>query len=173
LLGRLQHTASMLLKSNHFLNRIRTAEMRAKPHGSTRLPVEVRKDPEYWLALLDRANLGIDMNLLVSRLPDLIIRTDACEEGLGGFSLTTGRAWRYKIPEDAIKSKLINYLKFLACIAGIMVLLYDGEGRKGDCFLSLGDNTSSLGWLRKSNFCGRSQTSLPFSVSTCFRHHHG
>ena len=61
------------------------------------------------------------MNLLVSRLPDYIIRTDACKEGLGGFLLTTGRAWRYKIPNDAQNSKSINYLEFLACITGIMV----------------------------------------------------
>ena len=168
LLGRLQHTASMLPEANHFLNRIRTAEMRAKAHGSTRLTVEARKDLEYWLALLDRANLGIDMNLLVSRLPDFIIRTDACEEGLGGFSLTTGRAWRYKIPQDAQNSKSINYLEFLACIAGIMVSLYDGQGRKGDCFLSLGDNTSSLGWLRKSNFAAEAEQGSHSALARVF-----
>ena len=101
LLGRLQHTAAILPEANHFLNRIRTAEMRAKQHGSTRLSTKTRHDLTYWLALLDQAHFGINMNLLVSRLPDHIIRTDACEEGLGGVLLTTGRAWRYKLPNDA------------------------------------------------------------------------
>ena len=168
LLGRLQHTASMLPEANHFLNRIRTAEMRAKVHGATRLSVEVRRDLDYWLALLDRAKNGIDMNLLVSRLPDHIIRTDACEEGLGGFSLTTGRAWRYRIPDDAKNSKSINYLEFLACIAGIMVSLHDGQGQKGDCFLSLGDNTSSLGWLRKSNFAAEAEQPSHSALARAF-----
>jgi hypothetical protein len=152
LLGRLQHTASILPDASHFLNRIRAAEMRANKHGATRLCIETRRDLAYWLTLLDRAIIGIDMNLLVARLPNFIIRTDACEEGLGGYSLTTGRAWRYRIPQNAKHLKSINYLEFLACITGVMVSLFDGEGSKGDCFLSLGDNTSSLGWLRKSNF---------------------
>ena len=152
LLGRLQHTASILSEGKHFLNRIRAAEMRAKAHGATRLNVETRRDLEYWRTLLDRANNGIDLNLLVHRSPDHIIRTDACEEGLGGFSLTTGRAWRWTIPAEARHEKSINYLEFLACIAGILISLFEGDGDTGDCFLSLGDNTSSLGWLRKSNF---------------------
>ena len=152
LLGRLQHTATILVEGNHFLNRIRAAEMRAQKHGSTRLTAEARLDLAFWQALLDRAHRGIDLNLLVLRSPDHIIRTDACESGLGGFSLTTGRAWRWTIPEDARNEKSINYLEFLACIAGIQISLFEGHGASGDCFLSLGDNTSSLGWLRKSNF---------------------
>ena len=56
------------------------------------------------------------------------------------------------MPKEARNQKSINYLEFLACISGIIISLYEGEGARGDCFLSLGDNTSSLGWLRKSNF---------------------
>ena len=40
----------------------------------------------------------------------------------------------------------------MACIAGILISLHEGEGAAGDCFRSLGDNTSSLVWLQKSNF---------------------
>ena len=152
LLGRLQHTTFVLQEGCHFLNRIRTAKMRAEANKSTRLNKETRRDLELWKAFLAKAHRGIDINLLVAREPDYIIRTDACEHGLGGFSLTTGRAWRYGLPEDAQNQKSINYLEFLACITGIIVSLHEGEGASGDCFLSLGDNTSSLGWLRKSNF---------------------
>ena len=152
LTGRLQHTTYALPEGRHFLNRIRTVEMRAKKHGSTRLNMETREDLRLWEKFLDKANRGININLIVSRHPNHIIRTDACEHGLGGFSLTTGRAWRYELPPDARNGKSINYLEFLACIAGILISLYEGNGEAGDCFLSLGDNTSSLGWLRKSNF---------------------
>ena len=35
LLGRLQHTANILIEGNHFLNRIQSAEMRAREHSGT------------------------------------------------------------------------------------------------------------------------------------------
>ena len=152
LLGRLELTANILVEGNHFLNRIRSAEMRAREHGGTRLCVETRRDLELWKAFLGRAHSGIDINLLVYRTPDHIIRTDACEFGLGGYSLTTGLAWRWEVPLKDQQQKSINFLEFLACIAGIMLSIVKGEGAPGDCYLSLGDNTSSLGWLRKSNF---------------------
>ena len=157
LLGRLQHAASILSEGNHFLNRLRTAELRARAHGATRLTAETRHDLALWQTLLSRAHKGIDLNLLVLRSPDHIVRTDACEEGLGGFSLTTGRAWRWTIPKDAQNTKSINYLEFLACITGIVLSLHEEHGAAGDCFLSLGDNTSSLGWLRKSNFAAEAE----------------
>jgi hypothetical protein len=46
----------------------------------------------------------------------------------------------------------INFLEYLACIIGLRLAIHDGEIDRGDCILILGDNTSSLGWLRKSNF---------------------
>ncbi len=152
LLGRLQHTAAILTQGAHFLNRIRTAEQRAKTNGGARLCPETRADLTYWITLLDLAAAGVSLNLLVYRVPNQILRTDACEHGLGGFSLTTGRAWRWEIPLEHRNKKSVNYLKFLACIACIVLSLHEGEGAEEDCILSLGDNTSSLGWLRKSNF---------------------
>ena len=125
LLGRLQHTTYVLPEGCHFLNRLRTANMRAEAHGSTRLDKETRKDLVLWKSFLDKAHKGININLLVTREPDHIIRTDACEHGLGGYSLTTGRAWRYKLPPDAKNQKSINFLEFLACITGIIVSLYE------------------------------------------------
>jgi hypothetical protein len=48
--------------------------------------------------------------------------------------------------------KSINFLEFLACITEVLYAIMADETTVGDCVLSLGDNTSSLGWLRKSNF---------------------
>ena len=94
----------------------------------------------------------MDINLLVYRMPNHIICMDACEFGLGGYSLTTGLAWRWEVPLKDQRQKSINFLEFLACIMGIMISIVAGEGALGDCYLSLGDNTSLLGWLCKSNF---------------------
>ena len=152
LLGRLQHTAAILPEGPHFLNRLRTAVERARKHRATRLSAETRLDLEFWILLLDRAAAGIDLNLLVTRAPDRMLRTDACEFGLGGYSLTTGRAWRWEIPVELRGLKSINYLEFLACIGGLLLSLWEDDPAAGDCYLSLGDNTSSLGWLRRSNF---------------------
>ena len=74
LLGRLRHTANILIEGNQFLKQIRSAEMRAREHGGTRLCVETRRDLELWKAFLGRAHSGIDINLLVYRTPDHIIR---------------------------------------------------------------------------------------------------
>jgi hypothetical protein len=155
LIGRLQHTASILQTGRHFLNRLRKAEEHARRPQSRRairLTASACKDLKLWVTFLEKANRGIDLNLLVDRKPDRMIRTDACEHGLGGYSLTTGRAWRWEIPKELRNSKSINFLEFLACIAGILISIMEDKPLPGDCYLSLGDNTASLGWLNKSNF---------------------
>ena len=66
-----------LTGGSHFLNRIRIAVEQAKKHRATRLPTETRHDLEFWILLLDGAAVGIDLNLLVTRAPDRMLRTDA------------------------------------------------------------------------------------------------
>ena len=154
LIGRLQHAAVILQEGNHFLNRLRSADRHAQSqrHKSTRLTREARLDLELWCHLLRKAWEGISLNRVVSRVPDWMVRTDACEYGLGGYSLTTGRAWRWEIPPHLRLIKSINFLEYLACIAGILLSILEDGPAPDDCYLSVGDNTSSLGWLRKSNF---------------------
>ena len=80
--------------------------------------------------------------------------------GLGGYSITSGRAWRWQIPAELQGLKSINYLEFLARIGGLILLLWEDNPAAGDCYLNLGDNTSSLGWLRNSNFADRSVSQI-------------
>jgi hypothetical protein len=150
--GRLQHVACILQEGNHFLSRIRSAVRRADTYRGTRLSKEEELDLALWLKFLDRARAGIDMNLITSRAPNKSSRTDACTYGLGGYSLVSGRAWQFEIPEEFRLRMSINFLEYLACIIGLRLAIHDGEIDRGDCILILGDNTSSLGWLRKSNF---------------------
>jgi hypothetical protein len=79
-------------------------------------------------------------------------RSNAYEGGLGGFDLTTGRAWQLEIPEALRHRKSQNFLEFLACLVQLILLLKESNWNRGDCFLSIGDNTSALGWIKKANF---------------------
>jgi hypothetical protein len=142
---------SLLTKANNFLSRIRAAEKRAANHAGTRLTAEEIEDLQLWLELLNKAARGIDMNLLTTREPDTISITDACEYQLGGYSLKTDRAWRWRIPKDLVFRKFINFLEFLASAVGVLLAVRDGDATAGDCVLCFTDNTSSAGWLRKSN----------------------
>jgi hypothetical protein len=47
---------------------------------------------------------------------------------------------------------LINFLEFLACVVGIMLSIEEDDPAASFCYLSATDNTSAMGWLRKSNF---------------------
>jgi hypothetical protein len=47
---------------------------------------------------------------------------------------------------------LINFLEFLACVVGIMLSIEEDDPAAGYCYLSASNNTSAMGWLRKSNF---------------------
>jgi hypothetical protein len=47
--------------------------------------------------------------------------------------------------------KFINFLEFLASSVDVLLAASDGEVTARDCLLCITDNTSSAGWLRKSN----------------------
>jgi hypothetical protein len=152
MVGRLQHVANIMVQGNHFLGRLRSAVLRANKFKGTRLSSEETKDLVLWKDFLVVAHTGINLNLLTTREPNNILRTDACEHGLGGYSLKTGRAWRWEIPLHLRGRKSINFLEFLACVVGIMLSIEEDDPAAGYCYLSATNNTSAMGWLRKSNF---------------------
>jgi hypothetical protein len=150
--GRNVHFASIIPGAGHFHNRMYKAIARAKKYKFTKLSKLERDDLRLSLKFLAMAARGMDINLLVSRKPDHMGRSDAYEGGIGGFDLTTGRAWQLEIPSNLRNRKSQNFLEFLACIVQIILLLKESNWKKGDCFLSIGDNISALGWIRKANF---------------------
>lgn len=152
LIGRLTNAASVLNQGHHFLSRLRGALKRANQFGGTHLSLEEALDGELWISFLNRLQKGIDMNLLVFRLPDTIHRGDACTYQMGGFSLKTGMAWRFKIPENLLGRHHINFLEFLTCYIGYCWERYTGGITAGDCIASITDNTSADAWIAKSNF---------------------
>ena len=91
------------------------------------------------------------MNLITFRVPNKIYINDASEHGLGGFA-THGRAWTYNIPEKLRGRAHINLLEFLAQLISIWIDVLEHKIHPLVCLLGMGDNTASMGWLRRSNF---------------------
>jgi hypothetical protein len=105
------------------------------------------------------------MNLLVSLEPNVLQRTDAAPIGLGGYSLKSGIAWCIPIPLEYQGRLSQNFVEYLASVVGIKVTLLYNEIQPGDCVMSLTDNTSAMGWLRKSNFARDGEQMLHFELA--------
>jgi hypothetical protein len=72
--------------------------------------------------------------------------------GLGGYN-HNGLALRLQIPEEFqthVQNKN-NSLELLASIITVWFTIFQKQGPPNSCFLSLGDNTSAVGWLHKAN----------------------
>jgi len=69
LIGRLQHTASIIPMARHFTNRLYRLQARLEKYRTTRITANERNDLLWWRSLLDHAHHGINMNLLTLRQP--------------------------------------------------------------------------------------------------------
>ena len=151
-LGRLENVAIIIPMFGHFLNNIRQLEINATRTNKNQT-INKRSKDDFKLALsfLERASKGVSMNSIVFRAPTKIYINDASEHGLGGFA-THGRAWSWTIPSHLRGRAHINLLEFLAQLISIWIDHIEGRLLQHDCLLGMGDNTASMGWLRRSNF---------------------
>jgi hypothetical protein len=95
--GQLNHAACVTPLVRHFLTRIRAARnSRTNKKSWIKLTKGVTADLVLWRELLRRSNIGISMNLIVTRRPNRMCWSDSCPFGLGGFLLKSGRAWRLR-----------------------------------------------------------------------------
>jgi hypothetical protein len=153
LMGRLSHASYVIPYARHFTGRLYKACERERQNGSARLTRMQLEDLELWRKFLRKAANGIPINKLVCRWPTRIVRVDACPQGMGGYCLESGIAWRYLLPESLLGRATLNSLEFLA--AFVELLVEHGAGRKrsnADVMLSQGDSRSAAGWLAKSTF---------------------
>jgi hypothetical protein len=156
LVGRLNHAAYVIPLARHFLGRLRQRlhfVHSTKQH--IRFSSEETEDLILWLTFLLTAREGISMNLLTLRTPSRLGISDSCPYGMGGFSWS-GRAWRIQIPPTSCLygvSEANNVLEFLAMAVTIWIIVKECAtlSLKDDCILSLGDNTSAVGWLFRSS----------------------
>jgi hypothetical protein len=154
LIGRLNHASYVMPIARHFLGRIRSTVGNTNNHSRTtsgrtiKLSAEVLSDLRLWEKLLQHANKGISMNLLVTRQPDRICWSDACPLGIGGYNLN-GRAWRVRIPESSpVRGHrgVNNLLEFVGMVVNVWLTCLEPESYQA-CILAIGDNTSAIGWL--------------------------
>jgi hypothetical protein len=114
---------------------------------------QVLEDLKLWKnTFLPVISKGMSINLIVYCRPSFLCWSDACPEGMGGFN-HTGHAWRFKIPkefQEAVKTKN-NCLEFIASVITVWQAILYNRSEKEECFLSLGDNSSSVGWLHKAS----------------------
>jgi hypothetical protein len=158
MLGRLNHAASAYPIMRYFLSRIRVVltswDISNKSKKVERyLSTQVIEDLKLWKDdFLPAITRGMSLNLITYRRPSFLCWSDACPEGLGGFD-HKGRAWRYQIPENFRKSMRHrnNCLEFLAMIFTIWQAVLQDESSQEECFLSVGDNSSAIGWLHKAS----------------------
>jgi hypothetical protein len=151
--GQLNHAAYVIPLAQHFNTRIRAARnTKTNKKSWIRTTRLVLANLDLWKDLLKRANVGTSMNLIVTRRPNQLCWSDSCPFGLGGFLLRSGRAWRMRIPKESVLcgSPLINnLLKFIGMAVNIWLECLKSDAN--DCILSLGDDTSAVGWLHNSS----------------------
>jgi hypothetical protein len=138
----------------HFLSRLRALRILSKNHKNKQvfIPNPIIDDLTLCTKFLEWAKNGISLNLVTFRTPSIYLRSDACEYGLGGYNIYSGKAWRLKIPSDCIGCTHINTLEFIASIISIWIDIYNKDISQNDCILSQTDSTTAAGWLKKSNF---------------------
>jgi hypothetical protein len=157
-IGRLNHAATACPFMRYFLNRIRLVltnwDISKKSKKVERyLPSQVLEDLRLWRDdFLPNITKGMSINLITYRRPTFICWSDACPTGMGGFD-HMGFAWRWAIPNEFQEgvTNRNNCLEFLASIVTVWQSILHHRAKKEECFLSLGDNTSAIGWLHKAN----------------------
>jgi hypothetical protein len=152
-LGRLENVAIIVVMFGHFLNNIRSLQIKAmKSQHNQKLSRNALREFELSRKFLARAHKGVSMNNIVFRQPTRIYIGDASEHGLGGMCLQSGQAWRFLIPPELRGRAHINLLEFIIQVVSIWCDIHHKNVNKHDCLLAMGDNTTAAGWCRRTNF---------------------
>jgi hypothetical protein len=94
---------------------------------------------------------GVDLNSVVYRQPTHAYQSNSCPAGLGGFS-HQGFAWHFYLLPKLQFHASNNLLKHPAVIITPRVGIIVGRLSNGNCALLMTNNTTSEGWLKKTNF---------------------
>ena len=66
------------------------------------------------MEFLKKARKGISINIIIDRRPTNIFAMDSCENGIGGFSAETGKAFRHEITNNLRFKVSNNVIEFLS-----------------------------------------------------------
>ena len=150
-LGRLTNASSILPLARHFLPRLRFFHSKMSKYKTYTINRTMLADLELCLTLLQKTRLGISLNSIAFRLPDMCYFEDACNHGFGGWN-HLGEFYDWVIPNELVGNAHINELEFLACVIHPWMDILSGRLLKGDCVLIMGDSTTAMGWLYKSKY---------------------
>jgi hypothetical protein len=149
-IGRLNHAAHVIPTARAFLCQLRRLELHVQRSGKPATADESQiGELQQWCYFLQRASKGISINLLTYRAPNLFLRADACEHGLGGLSVNSGVAWRFQIPTALRGNISLNLLEYLASAVTIVLVARHNQIQPEDCVLSQLDSTTADYWLQK------------------------
>ena len=149
----------------------RRGQNRPKPWFRYKVPEAIRPDLRLWTHLLRKAHDGVSFNLLTCRRPSHVFLADSCPFGMGGFSVTTGKAWHCPLDpniyaqaataadmkDDEIFGEPDNNLsnnlfEFICQVVTVWIACIDGSIGDEDCILCLSDSSSATAWLHRSSF---------------------
>ncbi len=152
-IGRLNHLGLVVPFVNHFISRLQELLWKAQKSARrlTKIPPNCIDDLNLMIYFLKKACDGISMNQIAYQKPTHVYRSDSCPAGLGGYS-HQGVAWRFAIPPHLQFWASNNLLEHLAAVITPWIDIIAGRLSKGDCALSMTDNTTSEGWLQRTNF---------------------
>ena len=153
LIGRLNHACFVIPDARHFMGNLRRMETIASRTKFVKLSSTTLADLELWLEFLDSAKKGISINRIIFRKATLVSFSDASETGIGGFSPHTGIAWRCKFSKDEQQAFALNLKEHIAsAVDSAAQAANDTSECPHPCHLNVTDSTTTMGWLRKSNF---------------------
>ena len=154
LIGRLNHVCFVIPDARHFMSRLRHLQTSSADSNSfATLDDDTRADLRLWLEFLKCAKDGISINRIIFRKPTLQSYSDASEFGIGGYSPSTGVAWRYEFSDEEQLAFTLNCKEYIGVVVDAVIQSqHDQSPCPYPCYLHWSDSTSAIGWMRKSNF---------------------
>ena len=153
-IGRLEHAATIIPHSCYFMNRLRNLKKNRRHYQVVKLTTTTTADLHLWIRFLTRARDGININLLTTRQPTHILFSDSFPGGLGGYSITSGKAWQLELdPSEFDATVSNNLLEYIAAVVQVwLTVQFDADCPALSCILAWTDSSSGASWLHKSNF---------------------
>ena len=83
--------------------------------------------------------------------PSITTFSDSLEIGSGGFYPQTGIGWRYRFSPEEQQAFTLDTKEYIGSTVDMEILVDHTPATSFSCILNRSDNTSTVGWLRKSN----------------------
>ena len=120
---------------------------------------------------LEKAHVGITMNMVSYLKPTHADRSDSWPMGMGGYS-NKGYAWRWYLPIELQFRASNNLVEHLASIITVWIDILNDRIGPGYCSLSMTDSSFSEDWQWKSNFSEEIEEPIQATVRLEITRHH-